>query len=134
MTPSSAIWTPRILSILRIVSGYLLIAHGTTKILSIPATQMSGVPIASMYGASGLIELIFGALLVIGLFTQFAAFIASGFTAAAYFIGHVAPKGHLLSPLLNGGELAVLFCFVFLFIAFAGGGPWSVDALRKKSV
>jgi putative oxidoreductase len=94
---------------------------------------MSGVPIASMYGIAGLIELIFGALLLIGLFTQFAAFIASGFNAAAYFIGHVATKGELLLPMLNAGELAVLFCFVFLFLAFAGGGPWSVDALRKKS-
>ncbi len=121
------------LSILRIVSGYLLLLHGASKILSIPATQMSGVPIASLIGVSGLIELIFGALLVIGLFSRFAAFIASGFAAAAYFIGHVAAKGSLLFPVLNGGDAAVLFCFVFLYIAVAGPGPWSVDALRRKS-
>ncbi|SHH51746.1 DoxX family protein [Pollutimonas bauzanensis] len=133
MTNYCTIWTPRVLSILRIVSGYLLLAHGTTKILSIPATQMSGVPIASLSGVAGLIELVFGALLVIGLFSRIAAFIASGFTAAAYFIGHVAAKGSLLLPLLNGGETAVLFCFIFLYIVFAGPGPWSVDALRRKA-
>lgn len=132
MANSCTTWTPRLLSILRIVSAYLLVAHGTTKILSIPATQMSGVPIASMYGAAGLIELIFGALLLVGLFSRVSAFIASGFTAAAYFIGHVATKSSLLLPLLNGGETAVLFCFVFLFLAAAGPGPWSIDAMRTK--
>ncbi len=133
MTNYCSIWSPRLLSILRIVSGYLLLVHGTTKILSIPASEMSGVPIASLYGVAGLIELIFGALLVIGLFSRIAAFIASGFTAAAYFVGHVAAKGSLLQPLLNGGETAVLFCFIFLYIVFAGPGPWSVDALRRKA-
>lgn len=132
MTNSCTIWTPRMLSILRIVSAYVLVIHGTTKILSIPVTQMSGVALGSMYGIAGLIELIFGALLLIGLFSRISAFIASGFTAAAYFIGHVAVKGSLLLPLLNGGETPVLFCFIFLFLAVAGPGPWSIDAMRGK--
>lgn len=134
-TSTSMTWTPRVLSILRIVSGYVLLLHGTAKLLGVPHVPMfDGLQIASLSGVAGIIELVFGALLVIGLFTRIAAFIASGFTAAAYFIGHVATKGELLFPLLNGGEAAVLFCFVFLFIAFAGPGPWSVDAMRGKSL
>jgi putative oxidoreductase len=132
---TSTTWTPRVLSILRIVSGYALLLHGTAKLLGAPHVPMfDGLQIASLMGVAGIIELVAGALLLIGLFTRFAAFIASGFTAAAYFMGHVAPKGELLFPLLNGGEAAVLFCFIFLFIAFAGAGPWSVDAMRGKDL
>ncbi|MFT0544829.1 DoxX family protein [Allopusillimonas ginsengisoli] len=125
---------PRVLSILRIVSGYLLLLHGTGKLFGLPDIGMSAsLQLASLGGAAAIIELVFGTLLVIGLFTRPAAFIASGFTAAAYFIGHVASKGALLLPVLNGGDAAVLFCFVFLYICVAGPGPWSIDALRHKS-
>jgi len=126
-------WTPRTLSIMRIVSGYLIFVHGTAKLLHMPQIAIfDNLQIMSLFGVAGIIELVFGGLMLIGLFTRFSAFILSGFTAAAYFIGH-AGKAHPLLPILNGGEVAVLFCFVFLFIIFAGPGPWSVDALRGKS-
>lgn len=131
MDATLASWSPRILSVLRIVSAYLLLLHGTAKLLGVPFVPMfADLQIASLYGVAGIIELVFGALLLVGLFTRFSAFIASGFCAAAYFIGHVAGKGQLLFPLLNGGEAAVLFCFIFLYIVFAGPGPWSIDAMR----
>lgn len=120
-------YQPQILSIFRIMSGLLLLQHGTTKILGFPASQMSGVPITSMGGIAGVIELVFGILLVIGLFSRLSAFILSGLTAAAYFIAHM-PQGFY--PLLNGGELAALYSFAFLYLAAAGPGPWSVDAMR----
>lgn len=132
-TDTCTLWSPRVLSILRIVSGYCLLWHGTTKYFGFPGAAIENLQIFSMMGIAGLIELIAGILLVIGLFTRGAAFIASGFTAAAYFIGHVASKGTLLFPSLNGGEAAVLFCFIFLYITVAGAGPWSIDALRNKS-
>ncbi len=127
-------WAPRALSILRIVGGYLLLLHGTAKLLGIPHVKMfDGLQIASLYGVAGIIELVFGILLVLGLFTRLAAFVASGFSAAAYFIGHVAASGSLLLPILNGGEAAVLFALCFFYIIFAGPGPWSLDAMRGKS-
>jgi len=131
----SAVWAPRalsVLSILRIFTGLELLQHGTGKILGFPVVPMfANVQISSLSGVAGLIELIGGILFTIGLFTRPVAFVLSGFTAAAYFMAH-ATKGFY--PVLNGGELAALFCFVFLYFAFAGGGAWSVDALmRKKS-
>lgn len=132
MNDATLSWAPRILSVLRIVGGYTLLLHGTAKLFGIPHVPMfDGLQIASLYGVAGIIELIFGALLLVGLFTRISAFIASGFTAAAYFIGHVAPNGDLLFPLLNGGEAAVLFCFIFLYIFVAGPGPWSLDDMRQ---
>lgn len=119
--------TPEVLSILRIMSGLLLLQHGTMKHLHFPQGQMSGISPFTMGGMAGVLELVGGALLVIGLFTRPVAFILSGMTAVAYFYAH-APQGFF--PILNGGELAALYCFVFLYLAFAGGGPWSVDALR----
>jgi putative oxidoreductase len=116
-------------SVLRIVSGLLFLQHGTTKYLGIPATSMTGVSPMSMGGAAGVIELIGGALLVIGLFTRPVAFILSGTMAVAYFYAHF-PKGFY--PILNGGELAALYCFVFLYIAAAGGGAWSLDRMRSR--
>ncbi|WP_430511635.1 DoxX family protein [Pannonibacter phragmitetus] len=115
------------LSALRIMSGLLFLQHGTTKFLSIPATQMSGVSVTTLPGMAGVIELVGGALLVLGLFTRPVAFLASGTMAVAYFLAHY-PKGFY--PLLNGGELAALYCFVFLYLAAAGGGRWSIDAMR----
>lgn len=132
-TNSCTIWTPRVLSILRIVSGYCLLWHGTSKFFGFPGPAIDNLQIFSMMGVAGLIELIAGVLLIIGLFTRGAAFIASGFTAAAYFIGHVATNGNLFFPAMNGGEAAVLFSFVFLYIAVAGAGPWSIDAMRRNS-
>ena len=129
----STVWAPSalgILSILRIFTGLDLLQHGTGKILGFPiAPTFANVQIGSLTGISGLIELIGGILFTIGLFTRPVAFILSGFTAAAYFMAH-ATKGFY--PVLNGGELAALYCFVFLYFAFAGGGPWSADALIKR--
>ncbi|HEY9279986.1 MAG TPA: DoxX family protein [Eoetvoesiella sp.] len=133
MNNTCTIWTPRVLSILRIVTGYCLLLHGTTKYFGFPGGAIENLQITSLMGVAGLIEIIGGILLIIGLFTRIAAFITSGFTAAAYFMGHVAAKGMLFFPLLNGGEAAVLFCFILFYIFFAGPGPWSVDALRHKA-
>ena len=120
-------WTPQLLSVLRIMSGLLLLQHGTTKYLNFPEGPMNGASPLTMGGFAGLLELVGGVLLVIGLFTRPVAFILSGLTAVAYFVAH-APQGFF--PLLNGGELAALYCFVFLFIAAVGGGAWSVDSVR----
>ena len=122
-------WSSELLSVLRAMSGLLLLQHGTTKYLHFPESQMSGASPLTMGGFAGVLELIGGVLLVIGLFTKPVAFILSGMTAVAYFYAH-APQGFF--PLLNGGELAVLYCFVFLYLAAAGGGAWSVDKLRGE--
>lgn len=114
------------LSALRIMSGLLVLQHGTTKYLSFPVSRMSDTQLMSMSGAAGLIELVCGGLVVIGLFTRPAAFLLSGMTAVAYFYAH-AHRGFF--PLLNGGELAALYSFVFLYLAAAGGGAWSVDRI-----
>ena len=122
---------PPALSVLRIVSAFLLIQHGTAKYLGFPhVAAFDNFNPMSLAGAAGVLECVGGVLLLIGLFTRPVAFILSGLLAFAYFIGH-APRGNFLSPMLNGGESAVLFCFVFLFLAAAGAGPWSVDALRS---
>ena len=122
-------WAPMLLSVLRIMSGLLLLQHGTRKILAFPA-PMPNFVLNSMGGYAGFIELAAGILLVIGLFTRPVAFITAGMCAVAYFYAH-APRGFY--PALNGGELAALYCFVFLYLVFAGGGIWSLDAaLRKK--
>lgn len=117
-------FSPFLLSLLRAMSGLLLLQHGTTKYLSIPATKMSGISPMTMAGAAGLIELVCGALIVVGLFTRPAAFLASGTMAVAYFMVH-APQNFY--PIVNGGELAALYCFTFLYLAAAGAGPVSID-------
>ena len=122
-------YNAQLLSLLRIMSGLLFLQHGTTKYLSLPVTKMSGASPLTMGGAAGLIELVGGALLVIGLFTRPVAFILSGTMAVAYFYAHF-PQSFF--PILNGGELTALYCFVFLFLAAAGGGTWSVDRLRTR--
>jgi putative oxidoreductase len=120
----------RALAVLRIVSAFLLVQHGTAKHLGFPHIAMfDNLPTFSLIGMAGILEIVGGVLLLIGLFTRPVAFVLSGELAFAYFIGH-APEGNVLSPMLNGGESAVLFCFVFLFLAAAGAGSWSVDALR----
>src|ERR1700694_592911 len=129
----STVWAPRALHALRVLrffTGLELLQHGTGKILGFPAVPtFANVQIGSLSGIGGLIELIGGIQFTIGLFTRPVAFILSGFTAAAYFMAH-ASKGFY--PVLNGGELAALYCFVFLYFVFAGAGPWSVDALIKR--
>lgn len=123
---------PRVLSILRIATALTFIEHGTQKILNFPPSQqpMPFNPM-SLMGLAGILELVGGVLILLGLFTRPVAFVLSGMMAVAYWMAH-APEGTF--PALNGGDAAILFCFIFLYLACAGGGPWSVDALRKRSV
>ena len=109
------------------MAALLFMQHGTQKILSFPAEP--GFPVGGLSFAAGLIELVGGLLLAIGLFSRPVAFIMSGMCAVGYFLVH-APKGFF--PILNGGELIALYCFVFLYLAFAGPGAWSVDAMRRR--
>ncbi|SUE43125.1 DoxX family protein [Roseomonas gilardii] len=121
-------WAPRMLSILRIMTALLFLAHGTQKLFGFPAPQY--MPEAFTMGwFAAVIELIGGVLLTLGLFTRAAAFICAGEMAFAYFIAHF-PKSFF--PAVNGGDAAVLFCFVFLYLFVAGGGAWSVDAARNR--
>ncbi len=123
-------YQPQLLSVLRIMSGLLLLQHGTAKYLNFPVGPMNNASPMTMSGAAGILELVGGVLLIIGLFTRPVAFILSGMTAVAYFYAH-AHRGFF--PILNAGELAVLYCFVFLYLAAAGGGPWSADRLLLKT-
>ena len=117
-----ATWTPRAQALLRIVTAYLFLTHGTSKLLGIPhAAAFDNLHVFSLLGLAGIIEVVGSVLLLLGLFTRPAAFIMSGEMAFAYFMGH-ASQGHVLVPMLNRGELAVLYCFVFLFFAAAGAG------------
>ena len=124
-------YTPRILGILRIITGFLFLQHGAAKLLGTPHIAMfDGLQLMSLMGLAGVLELVGGVLILLGLFTRPTAFILSGQMAVAYFIAH-APSGFL--PILNQGELAVLYCFVFLYFSVAGAGAFSVDAMRKKT-
>jgi putative oxidoreductase len=120
-------YTSQLLGVLRIMSGLLLLQHGTAKYLNFPAGPMNNASPATMSGAAGLIELIGGVLIIIGLFTRPVAFILSGLCAVAYFWAH-APRGFF--PILNGGGLAALYSFVFLYLAAAGAGAFSLDKSR----
>jgi putative oxidoreductase len=122
-------YTQQILSLLRFMSGLLLLQHGTTKYLNFPAGPMNNASPMTMGGFAGILELVGGVLLIIGLFTRCTAFVLSGMCAVAYFYGHA---GRGFFPLLNGGELAALYSFVFLYLAAAGGGAWSVDRSRGE--
>jgi putative oxidoreductase len=127
-----ATWTPRAQGLLRIVTGYLYLWHGSTKLLGVPhVAAFDKLQVFSLMGFSGALELVGGILLLVGLFTRPVAFVLSGEMAFAYFMGH-APRGNLLLPMLNQGELAVMWCFVFLFFAAAGAGAWSLDAMRVR--
>ena len=127
-----SIWEPRILSILRIVSGLLLMEHGTNKLFNFPAQpdHKAYVLMTLVPGLAGILEALGGLLLTVGLFTRIVAFILSGEMAFAYFMSH-APQNFY--PLLNRGDAAILYCFVFLYLAVAGGGVWSLDQLRAAS-
>lgn len=124
-------WAPRLLSVLRIVTGFLFMLHGAQKLFGFPAPMPGGgPPLMSLLGVGGILEFFGGLLILLGLFTRPVAFILSGLMAVAYFMAH-APGGFW--PLLNRGELAVLYCFIFLYLAAAGGGPWSVDRLWRRN-
>ena len=120
-------WQPQLLALLRIVAGLLFLEHGTQKFFDFPAPFPMTGPLPPMLIAAGTIELVAGVLLTLGLFTRIAPFVASGEMALAYFISHF-PKGFW--PAVNDGEAAILYCFIFLYIATAGPGAWSVDGAR----
>jgi putative oxidoreductase len=124
------VWAPRLLSVLRIMAALLFMAHGTMKLFGFPDSARPGPELFSLMGFAGTLEVVGGALLVIGLFTRPVAFILSGMMAVAYFMAH-APQDFF--PIKNGGESAILFCFVFLYLVAAGAGPWSVDAARRSA-
>jgi putative oxidoreductase len=126
-------WRQHALALLRIITAYLLIPHGSAKLFGVPHQAMfDQLQLLSLLGLAGILEAFGGLLILIGLFTRPVAFILCGFMAVAYFLGH-ASQGHVLLPLLNQGELAVLYCFVFLYLFFAGPGAWSVDGMRQRS-
>lgn len=130
--PNLNAWSPHVLSLLRIVTALIFLAHGTGKLLGFPEVPegMPAFPEAlSLPWWSGIIELVTGVLMVLGLFTRAAAFIASGEMAVAYWMAH-APQSFY--PLQNQGDAAILYCFVFLYLVFAGPGPWSLDAAMRK--
>jgi putative oxidoreductase len=133
LDPASPRWTETLLSILRIVAALLFMQHGTQKLFSFPPSG-SAVPSApftwlSQTGVAGVLEFFGGLLLLLGIFTRPVAFILAGEMAVAYFKSH-APRAFF--PILNRGELAALFCFVFLYFSAAGGGSWSLDALLRR--
>lgn len=124
-------WSPALLSLLRIVAGLSYMTHGTQKLFAFPTDgNAHTVALASLFGVAGIIETFGGGLLLLGLFSRAAAFLCAGEMAAAYFIAHA---GHGFWPILNHGELPAVYCFVFLYIAAAGPGPWSLDAQLGKS-
>ncbi len=124
-------WSPRVLGVVRIVAGLLFMAHGTAKLFGRPHVAMfDGLPLLSLLGLAGALELVGGALVALGLFTRPVAFVLSGEMAVAYFMVH-APQGFL--PLVNQGELAALYSFLFLHFTFTGAGSFSIDAIRGKA-
>lgn len=123
--------TPYALALLRLVTAFLFIQHATAKLFGVPhVAALDGVQLMSLFGAAAIIEIVGSTLLLIGLWVRQTAFILSGEMAVAYFLVH-APQGNVLSPILNGGESAVLFCFIFLAIAAVGGGAWTLDGRRR---
>ncbi len=128
----SSVWAPRMLSVLRIVTALLFIPHGTQKLLGFPGAQQAVSSLASLMGVAGILECVGGLLLLLGVFTRPVAFVLSGQMATAYVMAH-APGGFW--PILNRGELAALYCFVFLYLSVAGGGSWTLTLFggRKKA-
>ncbi len=122
-------YRPQLLSLLRIMTGLLILQHGTGKYLNFPVGPMNNASPLTAGGAAGLFELLGGLLLVLGLYTRLAAFVLSGTMAVAYFYAH-APRGFF--PILNQGELPALYCFVLLYLAAAGGGQWSLDRVLRR--
>lgn len=129
-TKSDPKWAHYAQGLLRIIVAYLFLQHATAKLFGFPhVAYFDNLQVLSLEGIAGIIELAGAPLLLLGLFTRPVAFVLSGEMAFAYFIGHV-PHGNFLSPLLNQGESAVVYCFVFLFFAAAGPGAWSLDTSR----
>jgi putative oxidoreductase len=122
------VWAPRVLSIVRIVAALIFMEHGTQKLFGFPPSANPAPALMSLSGIAGLLEVIGGPLLVLGLFTRPVAFILSGQMAFAYWLAH-APRSFF--PVLNNGDAAILYCFLFLYLAFAGGGAWSVDRMMS---
>jgi putative oxidoreductase len=132
---SFSAWQPRLLSLLRIMAGLLFLQHGLVKMFAFPGPFMRPVVTGELIWFAALIEIVGGILLIVGFFTRPAALICSGLMASAYFLGHAfgPTSKSALFPILNGGNLAILYCFVFLYIASAGPGPWSLDAKQGRS-
>ncbi len=124
------VWAPHVLSILRIVTGLIFLAHGSAKLLGFPPTSNPMPAVMTLSWFAGLLELVGGPLLVLGLFTRPVAFILSGEMAFAYWMAH-APQS--IYPLVNRGDAAILYCFIFFYLVFAGPGPWSLDRLLSRS-
>jgi putative oxidoreductase len=132
-TNALSTWAPRTQALLRIVVGFLFLQHATAKLFGFPhVAYFDNLRLFSLEGIAGLIELLGAPLMILGLFTRPVAFVLCGEMAFAYFIAH-APHGDFLSPILNQGEGAVLYCFIFLFFAAAGAGAWSLDGARHKT-
>ena len=126
-------YTPYALAALRIVTAYLFIQHGTAKLFGFPHQEMfDGLQLFSLIGLAGILEVAGGLLIGAGLFTRPTAFVLSGFMAVAYFMAH-ASQGNVLAPLLNGGELAVLYSFIFLLFVFTGPGALSLDERKQRA-
>ena len=122
-------WSPHALAALRIITALLVLQHATMKFFAFPAPPPMPGPMPAIIVVAGVIELVTGTLIALGLFTRPAAFLASGTMAAAYFIGH-ATRGFW--PVLNQGEAAIMFCFAFFYLIFAGPGAWSLDGLLRN--
>ena len=118
-----SVYAPQALAVLRIVAAILFILHGTQKLIGFPAAEFSP-PLMSLFGLAGIIEIVAGLMILVGFFSRPAAFVAAGEMAVAYWMAH-APSN--LFPSNNGGDAAILFCFVFLYLAFSGPGAWSVN-------
>jgi len=125
----AGVWSPRLLSVLRIVTGLLFFQHGMQKLFSFPMRTAAAPELISLLGVQGCLEIVGGLLILLGLFTRPVAFVLAGDMAVAYFIAHF-PKDFF--PARNGGDAAILYCFVFLYLTAAGGGPWSIDAQRQR--
>lgn len=121
-------WAPYFLAVLRVITALLFMAHGTAKLFGFPSLGFVP-PLFSIYGLAAVLEVVGGILIVLGLFTRPVAFVLSGQMAVAYFMAHAPENFH---PILNGGESAILFCFIFLYLVFAGPGAWSVDGTRAR--
>jgi putative oxidoreductase len=126
-------YRPQMLSILRIMVGLLFLSHGLQKWFAFPVANpaFANFTLVSMFGVAGIIEIVGGALVTIGLFTRIAALFTSGEMAVAYWYFSNRPSRGFM-PIQNGGTLEVLYCFVFLYLVFAGAGPWSLDAMMRK--
>ena len=131
MTSIQGRYAPQALSLLRIVSALIFLMHGSSKLLGFPSSGMPMPPAGSLMWIGGVLELVGGLLLLIGLFSRPVAFVLSGEMAVAYWMVH-APQSFF--PIVNGGDPAILYCFIFLYLVCAGPGAWSVDAARARAV